>query len=89
MAQLLVHHKVEDYAAWRRVYDELDGLRRSFGMTESRVFQTFNNPNELVIISDWPSPEKARAYGQSPDLKQAMQKAGVSSQPEILILEEL
>ncbi|MDR3575959.1 MAG: hypothetical protein P4L50_19010 [Anaerolineaceae bacterium] len=89
MAQLLVHHKVEDYAAWRRIYDELDGLRRSFGMTGSRVFSTSNNPNEIVILTDWPTAEKARAYGQSPDLKQAMQRAGVISMPEILILEEL
>jgi heme-degrading monooxygenase HmoA len=89
MAQLLVHHKVEDYATWRRVYDELDGLRQSFGMTGSKVFHTSSNPNEIVILTDWPSAEKARAYGQSPDLKQAMQRAGVTSQPEILILEEL
>ena len=89
MAQLYVHHKVEDYAKWRRVFDDLDGVRRSFGMTGSRVFHTSASPNEIVIITDWPTPDKARAYAQSPDLKQAMQDAGVISQPDVLILEEL
>jgi heme-degrading monooxygenase HmoA len=89
MTQLFVHHKVEDYSKWRRVYDEMDGLRKTFGMTGARVFHTTTNPNEIVIITDWPTPEKARAYAQSPDLKKAMQNAGVISQPDILILEEL
>ncbi len=89
MAQLYVHHKVEDYARWRRVYDELDGARRSLGMTGARVFHTAASPNEIVIITDWPTAENARAYAQSPDLKQAMQNAGVISQPEVLILEEV
>lgn len=88
MAQLLVHHKVEDYPKWRAVYDSMDELRRSMGMTAAQVYQTAGSPNELVILTEWPTPDKARAYAQSPDLKQAMQKAGVISQPEILILEE-
>ena len=89
MAQLFVHHQVKDYPKWRQVYDEMDGVRRSLGMTGARVFHTAANPNEIVIITDWPTADNARAYAQSPDLKQAMQNAGVLSQPEVLILEEV
>lgn len=89
MAQLFVHHAVEDYTQWRRVFDSASTTRRSFGMTGERVFHASSSPNEIVIISDWPTAEKARAYGQSPELKKAMQNAGVISQPEVLILEEL
>ena len=89
MAQLFVHHKVEDYANWRRIYDSSDPTRRSFGMTGARVFHTAVSPNEIVVITDWPTADQARAYAQSPELRQAMQKAGVISQPEVLILEEL
>ncbi len=89
MAQLFVYHKVEDYPKWRGVFDAQDGVRRSMGMTGARVFHTATSPNEIAIITDWPTADKARAYAQSPDLRQAMQKAGVISQPEVLILEEL
>lgn len=89
MAQLFVHHKVEDYANWRRIYDSADSTRRSFGMTGARVFHTTTSPNEIVIITDWPTADQARAYAQSTELRQAMQKAGVISQPEVLILEEM
>jgi heme-degrading monooxygenase HmoA len=88
MAQLYVHHKVADYAKWRVVYDEMDALRRQFGQTGSQVFRTAADPNEIVILTAWPSIENARQYAMSPDLKDAMQRAGVISQPEVLFLEE-
>ena len=89
MAQLYVHHKVEDYPKWRKVFDEMDGVRRSLGETGLKVFHTAASPNEIVILTEWPTAENARAYAQSPDLRQAMQRAGVISQPDVLILEEV
>ena len=88
MAQLYVHHKVADYAKWRVVYDEMDAVRRSLGQTGSQVFRTAADPNEIVALTEWPSVEKARQYATSPDLKDAMQRAGVVSQPDILFLEK-
>jgi heme-degrading monooxygenase HmoA len=88
MAQLFVHHKVADYAKWRQVYDEMDGIRRQFGMTDAQVLCSASDPNEVVILTVWPTVDHARQYAQSPDLKQGMQKAGVISQPEVLFLEE-
>ncbi len=89
MAVLYVHHKVADYVEWRKVFDEMEPLRRSMGETGLRLFRTAADPNEIVVITDWETADQARRYGQSPDLKQAMQRAGVISQPEVLILEEL
>jgi hypothetical protein len=87
MAQLFVHHQVADYSQWRKVYDEVDVNRREFGMTSARVFQV--SPTEIVIETEWPTIEQARAYAASPGLKQAMERAGVTSQPEVLFLEEV
>ncbi len=42
-----------------------------------------------MTITDWGSVEQARAYAQSPGLKESMQRAGVISQPDVLFLEEL
>ena len=88
MAKLFGHLKVADYAKWRKVFDEGTALRTSFGSTGQSVMRVASDSNEIVIITDWPSVEKARAYAQSPDLKEGMQKAGVISQPEVLFLEE-
>jgi len=64
MARLFVHHKVDDYLKWRRIYDQYDQVRREFGMTGDSVFHTASDPNEIVIITEWPNADKARAYAQ-------------------------
>jgi heme-degrading monooxygenase HmoA len=87
MAHLFVHHKVADFAAWKTVFDEMAGLRQEYGMTAAQVLRSAADPNEVVILTEWPSLESARRYAQSPDLRQGMQRAGVISQPEILFLE--
>jgi hypothetical protein len=46
-------------------------------------------PSQPNILTDWPSLEQARAYATSPDLKNALQKAGVVSQPDVAFLESL
>ncbi len=89
MSQLYVHHKVEDYPKWRKVFDGMESTRRSMGETSFRVFHTATSPNEIIILTDWKSADQARAYSQLPGLKQAMQEGGVITQPEILILEEV
>jgi heme-degrading monooxygenase HmoA len=88
MARLYVHHKVKDYAAWRKVFDEMTTLRTRFGSTGQQVYRTSSDPNEIIILTDWHNLDEARAYAQSPELKEGMQHAGVTSQPEVLFLED-
>ncbi len=88
MAILFVHHKVEDYGKWRKVFDDLTATRTAFGMTGQQVFQIAGDPHDVVILTTWPSTEKAREYAQSDDLRQGMQNAGVTSQPAVLFLSE-
>ncbi len=89
MTTLSVHHKVADYSKWRKVYDEADVARRKFGMTSAHVFRSATDPNEITVLTEWPSIDKAKAYAASPDLKQAMQNAGVISQPDVAFLETI
>jgi heme-degrading monooxygenase HmoA len=88
MSTLLVHHKVQDYAAWRKVFDDMTALRTSFGSTGQQVFRSPSDPNEIIILTDWKDLGQARAYAQSPELNEGMKNAGVTSQPEVLFMEE-
>jgi quinol monooxygenase YgiN len=89
MIYLLVHHKVEDYSKWKDVYDEHQRSREQAGSLGARVLRNLNDPNEEVIISTWPDLEHAQAFASSPDLREAMQHAGVLGMPEVLFLEEI
>ena len=89
MTTLSIHLKIAEYPKWRAVFDAMDPARLQFGQTGYGVFRSASDPLELTVHTQWPSLERARAYAISPDLKNAMQKAGIISQPEVAFLESL
>ena len=88
MATLFVHHKVQDYKAWRKAFDDLTAVRTGYGCNGHKVFQAPSDPNEITILSEWKSVDQAKAYATSDDLKQGMKNAGVISQPDVMFLAE-
>jgi len=89
MTYVLVMHKVEDYDKWKSLYDENGAMRKAYGSKGASVFRQANDPNSLVIITEWENIEKGKVFAESEDLKTTMQKAGVISQPEIYYLDEI
>jgi hypothetical protein len=87
MAQMVVHHKVRDYTAWRPNYDKHEPNRAAAGITNGRVFRRAEDPNDLVILLDVADVEKARAWSQSEDLRSAMGRAGVLGAPTIYFVD--
>ena len=87
MTYIYVRHTVEDYAAWRKGFDDHAATRQAAGATEEAyIMQTVDNPNEITAIMGWSDVEKAKAFVQSPELKAAMEKAGVTGPPEVRFL---
>lgn len=87
MTYIYVYHTVEDYAAWRKGFDDHASARQAAGATdEAYIMQTVDNPNEITAILGWSDVEKAKAFIQSPELKAAMENAGVTSPPEVRFL---
>ena len=83
MEYVVIAHEIEDYAKWRAVYDEHRSARDSAGLKEMRVFQAVDNPN-MVSIVFMGELSKLQEFGNSPDLKEAMEKAGVKGQPQVM-----
>ena len=88
MAKLIVHQKVQEYSTFRKVYDDQATTRNEAGCTGAQVFQSLSDPDEITIITDWPSVETMKAFATSSSLKEAMKRAAAISQPEILFLVE-
>ena len=87
-ATMLVRHQVQDYAAWRAVYESVEGLRQQHGCTGAEVMVDPANKQDVFIIHRFPSVEAAEAFGGSAELKEAMGKAGVVGPPRIEIAVE-
>ena len=88
MTKLIVHQKVQEYAIFRQVYDDQAKTLNEAGCTAAQVFQSPSDPNEITVITDWPSVDVAKAFVTSSTLKETMMRAGAISQPEILFLVE-
>jgi quinol monooxygenase YgiN len=88
MAMLIVHMKVKDYAAFRKVFDNATPTRTRFGSTGHKVFKSPNDPNEVTVLSEWKNVDQAKVYADSNELKDSMKNAGVISQPGLTFLAE-
>jgi hypothetical protein len=83
MATLFVRHTVSDYKAWRKVYDDFDAVRKSLGVTSAAVYQAADSPSDITITHDFATLGAAQAFAGSPELKKAMQNAGVVGAPTV------
>ena len=88
MAGMLVQHKVKDFANWKKVYDSQIDLRKNSGEVSDQIFRDASDPNKLILVFKWNSVANAQKFAQSPELKAAMEKAGVDGAPTITFLNE-
>lgn len=88
MPWMLVRHKVENYADWKPVFDEHGDARAEAGSQGGYVFRNADDPNEVVVVMQVADLDDARQFAASDDLRETMQRAGVTDQPDIYFLEE-
>ena len=89
MPFILVRHKVEDYARWKPVFDDHTATRGAGGSKGGRLFRNSDDPNEVIVLLEWDDLEKARQFAGSDDLRETMQRAGVSDRPDVYFLDEV
>ena len=87
MIHMLIHHKVADFAKWKPAYDAHASARQSAGLKELHLLRNTENPNEVILLFSVQDFNKAKTFAGSDDLRQAMQKAGVSDKPDVYFLE--
>lgn len=88
MPYVLIIHEVEDYTAWKVVFDRAAGLRRDAGEIAYQVLTYQSEPNKIVHFSNWRSLEAARAFFESEKLIEIRKRAGVKA-PQFIYLDEL
>jgi hypothetical protein len=88
-ATLIVRHPVQDYAAWRAVYDgpQVSALHQKYGVSNARVARGAQDANDVIVTHDFASLSDAESFAADPGLKEAMDTAGVAGAPRIEIFE--
>lgn len=88
MAYMFIRHSVKDYDAWKSVFDSVSDLRKRNGEKSYQILREDNGSSKVYALFEWDSLDNARKYAASPELKAAMERAGVTGKPEIFFLEE-
>jgi quinol monooxygenase YgiN len=89
MATMLVQHKVRNFAEWKKGFDSAFALRKSSGELSSQIYQDASDPSKVTVLNKWDSVENAQKFAHSPELKAAMEKAGVEGAPNVSFLNEV
>ncbi len=88
MQYVLIIHEVENYEAWKQVFDSAAGIRKEAGERSYQVLKYESDANEIVHFSTWTSLEAAKQFFESPRLVKIREEAGVKS-PDFIYLEQL
>ncbi|MDX1582014.1 MAG: cyclase, partial [Thermoanaerobaculia bacterium] len=83
MVRLFVRHPVNDFSAWKKVYDEFDEERKNMGVRGDAVYQSVSDPNDVTVWHDFDSLEAAKSFTESDRLEEVMAKAGVAGDPTL------
>lgn len=88
MINVLVRHKVENFDAWKVVFDHHAETRRQGGSQGVIVLRNLEDPTEVCVLMQWEDLASAREFASSPELKERMKQGGVLEAPDIVFLAE-
>ncbi len=77
MPYILARDRFEDYAQWRRIWDEGAAARRAAGLKSAQLFRSPDAPNEIMILCEVEAVPQELEYLQSHASRQRREHAGV------------
>lgn len=88
MDYVLIIHEVENYEAWKKVFDDAAAIRKEAGELSYQVLKYHDDKNKIVHFSRWQSLARARKFFESPELVEIRKKAGVKA-PQFIYLNQI
>jgi hypothetical protein len=85
----IVMHEVKDFDTWKAGFDGNIEARKQAGIVAHALMRGADNEKLVVLYLPASDPDKLQALFNSPDLKDAMKKAGVKGKPTIYAFKAL
>ena len=85
----LLAHRVEDVDRWKAGFDDHESARRAAGILGHHINRAADDPHMITLFLALSDLDQAKAFTESPDLGEAMQRVGVVSPPEIQWLQPI
>jgi ABC-type sugar transport system substrate-binding protein len=81
--RMFVRLEVVQFSEWRKIYDGFAAARKAAGVTESTLWQSADDPNDVTVINEFATLEQARAFAASGELRDAMRNSGLKGPPQV------
>lgn len=78
---VMIKHPVADFTVWKAAYDSHDSAQHAYGLTPYGLGRGIDDSNMVFAILKTEDVQKAKEFSALPDLKEVMQKAGVTGPP--------
>jgi len=88
MQYVLIIHEVEDYSAWKAIFEQAVNIRKIAGEISYQLLRYDDDENNIVHFSEWSSLDNARRFFESRELVEIRKKAGVKA-PTFIYLHEI
>ena len=88
MPKVIVQHHVTDYDRWFSAFTAHEVVRKQHGATSHSVSRAVDEPNEIVVVTEFATVEGARSFVEHPSLREVMDRAGVEGPRQFWIAEE-
>lgn len=85
MYRVFVRHTVEDFDKWHAGYREYYPLQVELNMSGDAVHRDAEDGNRIIVVHDFATMDDVKRYMSLPNLKDLMDKIGVTGQPEIWV----
>ena len=80
---MTVRHKVADYNKWLAGFESADSLKMANGLHNYVVGRSVDDTSVLLVATKADDMAKAKAFGNSAELKARMKEYGVTGKPDI------
>ena len=88
MQYVLIIHEVEDYLAWKTIFDNASQIRKEAGEISYLLLKFEDDANNIVHFSRWNSLQNAKIFFESERLVEIRKQAGVKA-PRFVYLDEI
>jgi len=83
---VILNHSVKEYSSWRNVFNEGESDRLTHSIRTIDVLVDAQAENNVTVFFEVSDMAKFNSFLSSPELKTAMEAAGVTSAPDLKVL---
>ncbi|HUP13346.1 MAG TPA: hypothetical protein VM187_14065 [Niastella sp.] len=80
---MAVRHKVADYNKWLAGFESADSLKAANGLHNYVIGRSVDDTSMLLVATKADDIAKAKAFGNSAELKARMKETGVTGKPQL------